>query len=443
VSSADTPSPDSTPDAADGSAASASTAPARRRPILIAAAVLGALVVVGALVFAAASDGDDDAAAGTSTADDSGAPTTDAPEMPEATDPSSPSSPSSTLDEAASTPTSSATTIADEATGTTGAPSTAPSDTTGTTTDAGSGTPTTTPDDTVAPAPTDFRLLFQSTRVDEHYGFVAAMASDDGDERTPSELRCERLDARLERGLCARSNRGAETTFEAVVFDAEFNEGYRIGLAGPPSRVRLSPSGALGAVTSFVTGHAYENDGFSTQTILIDLVGERVIDDIENGFDVLRDGAVWSEIDFNFWGVTFVDDERFYATLSTGGSYYLVGGEVSSRTMRIVHDGGQCPSVSPDGTRLAYRTQLEAEGQPTVWRLAVLDLDTSDVVLLAETRGLDDQPFWLDDDRVAYGMANPDSPAAPDTWVVPADGTGEPELFVESAWSLVMQPIAS
>ena len=56
---------------------------------------------------------------------------------------------------------------------------------------------------------------------------------------------------------------------------------------------------------------------------------------------------------------------------------------------------------------------------------------------LAETRNVDDQVQWLDDDTIAYGVPQSESGTpTKDTYVVPADGSGSPRLLVPGAWSL-------
>ena len=58
---------------------------------------------------------------------------------------------------------------------------------------------------------------------------------------------------------------------------------------------------------------------------------------------------------------------------------------------------------------------------------------------LAETRNVDDQVAWLDDDTVMYGLDDADSfSPRTDVYTVPADGSGEPALLVEAAWSPVL-----
>jgi WD40-like Beta Propeller Repeat len=285
-------------------------------------------------------------------------------------------------------------------------------------------------------------LLFESTALGDTYGYVASVtATTPGGARTVSDLQCERVHFRSGTGVCLRADRGMITTYDALVFDADMHVRHTIGLAGAPSRVRVSPDGSLAGVTVFVTGHSYADGNFSTQTTLIDLAAGDVLADLETDFDVIRDGEVWRAIDFNFWGVTFVDAHHFYATLGTGGRTYLVEGDVDSREMVVVHDDVECPALSPDGKRIAFKLRSDGGGlQPLTWRIAVLDLASSEVTVLAETRNVDDQVEWLDDGTVMYGLTDEQSPAETDTWTVPADGTGAPTLFVPRAWSATLVP---
>jgi hypothetical protein len=283
-------------------------------------------------------------------------------------------------------------------------------------------------------------LLFENTAVDDAYGRLALVPLNDAaGARQISEMQCDRVDYRAGRGVCLRTNRGIITSYEAIVFDHDLREGYRVQLAGAPSRVRISPSGAYASVTVFVTGHSYAIDGFSTQTLILDLNEERVLGDLEIDFEVERDGKTWREIDFNFWGVTFEDgDDHFFATLGTQGDYYLVEGQLSDRRMSVVRSGVECPSLSPDGTRVAFKIRSDPGLGPATWRIGVLDLATMEQTILAETRNVDDQVAWLDDSTIMYGLRADDSPAEADTWAVPADGSGEPRLLVSNAWSAVV-----
>ena len=150
-----------------------------------------------------------------------------------------------------------------------------------------------------------------------------------------------------------------------------------------------------------------------------------------------RDGERFRAVDFNFWGVTFAaDSDRFYATLGTGGAVHLVEGRVSTGRLDVVLEGVECPSLSPDQTRVAFKKRVPL-GMGYGWRLQVLDLQSRAVTPLAETRSVDDQAEWLDDATVLYAI--PDSsaptPLVTDVWQVPADGSGAPELLLREASS--------
>jgi hypothetical protein len=55
------------------------------------------------------------------------------------------------------------------------------------------------------------------------------------------------------------------------------------------------------------------------------------------------------------------------------------------------------------------------------------------VTPLAETRSVDDQPAWLDDHTIGYGV--PRGPGHADVWSVPADGSGAARLLIPEAES--------
>jgi Tol biopolymer transport system component len=216
------------------------------------------------------------------------------------------------------------------------------------------------------------------------------------------------------------------TASTAKITGPDFKVKRRLSLTGLPSRARVSPDGRYGATTSFVTGHSYAQDTFSVQTLIIDMGRGKVLADLEKDFTVLRDGKPIKEVDFNFWGVTFTrDSDRFYATLRTGGKTYLLEGSVRARRARVLRQNAECPSISPDNTRLAYKKRVSGQ-----WRFHVLDLKTGVEIALAETNGVDDQVEWLDNDNVLYAFA---PPAA--IWVLPADGSGSPRKFLSQALS--------
>jgi Tol biopolymer transport system component len=204
-------------------------------------------------------------------------------------------------------------------------------------------------------------------------------------------------------------------------------------LPGAPTRARLSRDGSLAATTTFVFGDSYANPGqFSTRTIVTRTDGE-VVGDIEK-FRLVVDGKAIKAADRNFWGVTFLDDDRFYATAASGGKTWLVEGSLARRTVTALRGDVECPSLSPDGTRVAFKKHGDLP--PGRWRLAIYDLQTRAETLLAETHSVDDQVEWLDDKTVVYGLPREAAgSASSDVWQVPADGTGTPQILVSDAWS--------
>ena len=135
--------------------------------------------------------------------------------------------------------------------------------------------------------------------------------------------------------------------------------------------------------------------------------------------------------DFNFWGVTFaLDGNRFFVTLASGGIKYLVEGNVDAREGRVLRTGVECPSLSPDNTRIAYKSMV---GHLGMWQLRVYNLQTgADIALTTETRSVDDQADWLDGDHVMYHITG--SHGA-DIWVLRTDGTEAPKILRQYAYS--------
>jgi hypothetical protein len=289
-------------------------------------------------------------------------------------------------------------------------------------------------------------LLFRSTALDSTYGKVALvpLSRPDG-PRVMTGLDCERVYMAAGRGVCLAADRGVITTYSAILFGPDFKPRHRLPITGLPSRVRLSPDGRLAATTVFVSGHSYAGGAFSTKTSIYDAdSGRPLLDDLER-LTLLRDGKQWRRPDFNFWGVTFArGGDRFYATLASGGSIHLIERSLRARSARILGDNVECPSLSPDGTRLAYKRRMP--GRPVTWRLHVLDLSTMNDNPLAETRSVDDQVEWLDDRHLLYSLEQGDrssalagSNAVTDTWVVPAAGGGSPRILTHAAFSPAVQ----
>jgi hypothetical protein len=279
------------------------------------------------------------------------------------------------------------------------------------------------------------RLYFRSAAA-ESFGKLAYVELGTG-ERNISvvDLACEAVHASGGRGICLSVDRSLMTPFVTKIFDvADHSVRATLPLAGLPSRTRVARNGRLGATTVFVTGHGYDSVEFSTQTLLLDLDTGTALADVEQ-FEFLADGKPIRESDFNVWGVTFLEDgNTFYATLSTQMRHLLVRGDARARQAHVVHENVECPSVSPDGTRVAYKRRY-LDGNFVRWQLYVLDLRTNEEIPLGENRSVDDQLEWLDDERVLYTLIDTSGIVGNSVWTIAADGTGKAERFLAAASS--------
>jgi hypothetical protein len=264
------------------------------------------------------------------------------------------------------------------------------------------------------------------------YGGVLPLG-DPGGVRAVTDLSCARLYAAAGNGICLSDRGDIINPYKVIFFGDDFRPRVEKPLPGVPSRARVSADGKYGASTVFVTGDSYAPGSFSTRTSIWAMAtGEHIVD-LEQ-FAVFKGGKQLQSPDHNFWGVTFdpADSNRFFATLGTLGHTYLVEMDLAARRADVLRDGVECPSLSPDGTRIAFKLKTSTNGAdlPT-WQPAVLDLETLKEVPLAETRSVDDQIEWLDDSTVVYAVDT--GIGAPSVYSAPADGSGRPALFVADA----------
>ncbi len=277
--------------------------------------------------------------------------------------------------------------------------------------------------------------MFVSVASDDTFHRVAlASLATPGGSAFVTPLTCDRVYFGGHRGICLTSTvTGASTSWWAQSFNEHFAPERRIPLTGPPSRVRVSPDGRLAAATVFESGHSYAEHGFSTRTTLINMEDGSAIADLEQ-FETSRNGQPIRAADFNFWGVTFAaDGDTFYATLDTAGVSYLVSGSVRKRRVDVIRPGVECPSLSPDNTRIAFKKAVGARSLGW-WQIAILRLDTlAESIVTRETRSVDDQVEWLDADRVVYHLTG--NASAADLWSVRIDDSAAPERVRASAYS--------
>jgi hypothetical protein len=269
------------------------------------------------------------------------------------------------------------------------------------------------------------QLVFRNAIPDKTFGHVAyAPLSNPDAHRTITKLVCDRVYYAAGRGLCLKAATAFSSSYRAEIFDADFHVLKSFSIPGIPSRARISRDGRFGAVTTFVNGDSYAPGNFSTRTTIVNLRTSAALGDLEK-WTVSRDGEPFKRRDFNFWGITFASDKHIYATLGSGPDTYLLDGDVPTKTFRVLAEHVECPSISPDGTRIAFKHSVNSHGS---WRLYVMDVKTLERHALAEAADVDDQAEWLDNEHVLYWRAG-------DIWKVRADGKGKPVLLVRQASS--------
>jgi hypothetical protein len=252
----------------------------------------------------------------------------------------------------------------------------------------------------------------------------------DSGNRTPTELVCQRFYAAGGTSVCLRLA-GPGPTYAAEV--SRGGKPFRtIPLPGIPSRAKVSQSGNVVSWTSFVTGDSYSvPGGFSTRTGFFDVRTGETVESIEH-FSATVEGALLTASDVNYWGLTVASDDRtFYATLASGGFTWLVKGDLATKAVTSLRRDAECPSLSPDGTKVAYKKRI---GRLGPWDLAVLDLATNTEKRLPGTAGVDDQATWLTPDELAFA-AVPKDAKLPAVHVVPADGAQSARVLISDATS--------
>ncbi|MFF2042732.1 TolB family protein [Kitasatospora sp. NPDC058170] len=258
---------------------------------------------------------------------------------------------------------------------------------------------------------------------------------------TPDGPSCARFYAAGDRALCLRALPGIPARTQAVVYDRRFTELQTVTVPGIPNRARVSASGQLLSWTTFAVGDSYAASGFSTRTSVLDLRTGYLVKSIES-IPLTVGDTRYHAADVNYWGVNFADDDnRFYATVSTGGQTHLVEGDLRAWSARTLRENVECPSLSPDGTRIAFKKKVSAD-PAAPWQLFVLELAGMREHPLAESRSVDDQAAWLDGETLGYALPGRDGKGS-DIWTVPADGGGAPHLLVPGGSSPVAVPAAT
>ncbi len=283
-------------------------------------------------------------------------------------------------------------------------------------------------------------IIFRDTTPGPAFGSLSLAALEAPEqERVSTGLSCERVSFSAGRGICLHSEStflGLFKAYTALFLDDAFKpRGTAMKLEGKPSRTRVSADGKFGAFTVFVFGDGYSAD-FSTRTLIVDMASGSRRADVE-AFSSVRNGEPFAARDFNFWGVTFApDSDTFYASLRTAGKTYLVRGALAARTFTVLRENVECPSLSPDGRRLAFKKFVGPD--PGAWRIAILDVATMQERLVeGETRHVDDQMEWLDNERILYAVPRRTTSSS-DIWVAGVDGATAARVFLPLAESPIV-----
>jgi len=281
------------------------------------------------------------------------------------------------------------------------------------------------------------KILYLSTAIGAGYEHLAEVpVADPGAAPAVTPLNCQRSYASGGTLVCLKTVGSLVATEYAEVYNTDSatpRQVDQVELPGIPSRARVSADGKMVAWTVFVSGDSYNGPEFSTRTGILDVSTGAVVDSLET-FTAYVDGAAYHAVDINYWGVTFTaDDNRFYATMGSNGQTWLMLGNLATKTLHSVVTNVECPSLSPDGTRIVFKKRV-GTNLSAPWRLYVLDLATLKETALAETRSIDDQAAWLNNNTVMYDVPQAHG-SGYDIWDVPADGSGTPRLIIPNGFS--------
>ena len=266
--------------------------------------------------------------------------------------------------------------------------------------------------------PRDIALAFVNRIPGEEYETVGWIDNDG--VRHTTGLECTRLDLNEAGGICLASDGGLGGSARGFILDAALVPQNSFGL-NRPSRAAVSPDGAVVVWTGFTLGHSYLAEGeFATITQLISV--ERSLGaNLETDFLTIDDGVRIENPDRNYWGVTFVDSDHFYATMGTEGTTSIVEGRISNSTIEVRYENASCPEVSPDGSTIVAK---ELRGDR--FQLVAIDVASGERRDLGETMMVDDQVEFLDDDTILYAKINE------------AEGTAAQPVF--DIWALDLAP---
>lgn len=294
--------------------------------------------------------------------------------------------------------------------------------------------PTAEPDPETGPSLARGEVLVVHRVPGDDYGRLAIRHVDG--TRTLLDRTCMRVHIATEHGVCLAEKGGVVASFTTTFFHADnLNADVKSYASALPSRARISPDGKYSAITAFVTGSSYVDIGAETATIV-------TIDEIDSNrllrgatqFTIDSDEARFNNLNPQYWGMTFAaDEDEIYITGFFGDMPEVMHGTLSTMTIEPTSWVGSCPSLSPDGKMLVFK-EMTADNR---FELVVVDRETNTKHKLGETRSVDDQVEWLDNDTILYALHPEDGDTAVqpefDIWMLDIAEGSEPELFLPNA----------
>jgi len=286
--------------------------------------------------------------------------------------------------------------------------------------------------ESVAPKPGE--VMFVNRVPGDDYGRLGIRHSDGS--RTLLAQDCLRVHIAADHGVCLSETDPVLGTFETTFFEASNPaETIKSYASASPSRARISPDGTFSTVTAFISGGSYADIGIgeTTTVVTIDEVDSNVLLRGAGQFEVNAEQSRYQTFDANYWGLTFVDQENFYITGFYDTLPEIMQGTLSTMTIEPTGWIGSCPSISPDGKTLVFKEQ-RPDGH---YDLVAVDVETQEKRLLGETRSVDDQVEWLDNDTILYALHPEDGDLGLqpqfDIWELDLAEGSEPKMFLPSA----------
>jgi hypothetical protein len=255
--------------------------------------------------------------------------------------------------------------------------------------------------------------------------------------RTLLNRTCMRVPIAKDHGVCLAESGGVlGGAFTTIFFEADnLNADIKSYARALPSRARISPNGTFSAVTAFVSGASYADIAAETTTLV-------TIDEIEstrsvrgaNQFTIDSGEARFNNLNPQYWGITFAaDEDEIYLTGFFGDRPEIMHGTLNDIVIEPTDWVGSCLSLSPDGKTLVFK-EMTADNS---FELVAVDLETNTQHKLGETRSVDDQVEWLDNDTILYALhpARGDTAVQPefDIWMLDIAEGSEPKLFLPNA----------